>query len=67
MTGRLDRVLAELASRELDALLVTDLVNLRWLTGFTGSNGLAVLGWVWLHIIYGKVESVALAVGALSA
>ena len=44
MTGRLDRVLAELAARELDALLVTDLVNLRWLTGFTGSNGLAVLG-----------------------
>ena len=25
--------------RELDALLVTDLVNVRWLTGFTGSNG----------------------------
>jgi Xaa-Pro aminopeptidase len=33
-----------LAERELDALLVTDLVNLRWLTGFTGSNGVAVVG-----------------------
>jgi Xaa-Pro aminopeptidase len=33
-----------LAERELDALLVTDLANLRWLTGFTGSNGLAVVG-----------------------
>jgi Xaa-Pro aminopeptidase len=42
--SRADRVLAELASREIDALLVTDLVNLRWLTGFSGSNGLAVLG-----------------------
>ena len=36
--------LAELAAeRELDALLVSDLVNLRWLTGFTGTNGLAVV------------------------
>ena len=42
--SRADRVLAELAARELDALLVTDLTNLRWLTGFTGSNGLALVG-----------------------
>jgi Xaa-Pro aminopeptidase len=41
---RADRVLAELAARELDALLVTNLVNVRWLTGFTGSNALALLG-----------------------
>jgi Xaa-Pro aminopeptidase len=33
-----------LAERELDALLVTDLVNVRYLTGFTGSNGVAVVG-----------------------
>ena len=26
-----------------DALLFTDLVDVRWLTGFTGSNGWAVL------------------------
>jgi Xaa-Pro aminopeptidase len=44
VSERSDRVLAELRERELDALLVTDLVNLRWLTGFTGSNGLAVIG-----------------------
>jgi Xaa-Pro aminopeptidase len=41
---RSDRLSAKLAERGLDALLVTDLVNLRWLTGFTGSNGLAVVG-----------------------
>lgn len=41
---RVDRVLEQLGERELDALLVTDLVNVRWLTGFTGSNGLAIIG-----------------------
>jgi Xaa-Pro aminopeptidase len=41
---RSDRVAAALAHRELDALLVTNLVNVRWLTGFRGSNGLAVVG-----------------------
>jgi len=42
--SRADRVAAALAERELEALLVTNLVNLRYVTGFTGSNGLAVLG-----------------------
>jgi Xaa-Pro aminopeptidase len=41
---RADRVAAQLAERGLDALLVTNLVNVRWLTGFTGSNALAVVG-----------------------
>jgi Xaa-Pro aminopeptidase len=41
---RADRVAAKLAERDLDALLVTDLVNVRWLTGYTGSNGLALVG-----------------------
>jgi Xaa-Pro aminopeptidase len=40
---RADRLAALLAERELDALLVTNLVNVRWLTGFTGSNGLALV------------------------
>jgi Xaa-Pro aminopeptidase len=44
VSDRAQRVLAELADRELDALLVTDLVNVRWLTGFTGSNGVALIG-----------------------
>ena len=43
MSGRATRAptarRAALAERELDVLLVTDLVNVRWLTGFTGSNG----------------------------
>jgi Xaa-Pro aminopeptidase len=41
---RLDRLLDELRERELDALLVTDLVNVRYLTGFTGTNAAAVVG-----------------------
>ena len=44
MTGRVERVDAVLRERELDALLVTDLVNVRWLTGFTGSNAAVVTG-----------------------
>ena len=45
MSGsRADRVSQRLAERELDALLVTDLFDLRYLTGFTGSNGMAVVG-----------------------
>ena len=39
MSGRGDRLAALLDERELDCLLVTNLVNVRWLTGFTGTNG----------------------------
>lgn len=42
--SRAGRVADRLAERELDFLLVTDLVNVRYLTGFTGTNGLAVVG-----------------------
>ena len=42
--SRADRVERRLAERELDALLVTDAANLRYLTGFTGSAGYAVVG-----------------------
>jgi Xaa-Pro aminopeptidase len=42
--ARAERVAEGLAERQLDALLVSDLVNVRWLTGFTGSNGAAVVG-----------------------
>jgi Xaa-Pro aminopeptidase len=42
--SRADRVAGRLAERELDVLLVTDLVNVRYLTGFSGTNGLAIVG-----------------------
>ena len=41
---RADRVAARLGEREVDALLVNEAMDLRWLTGFTGSNGLALVG-----------------------
>jgi Xaa-Pro aminopeptidase len=37
--GRVDRVRAASSERGVDGVLVTDLVNVRWLTGFTGSSG----------------------------
>ena len=36
---RAARVRARMAAAGVDALLVTDLTNVRWLTGFTGSAG----------------------------
>src|SRR3954469_836600 len=41
---RAERLVEALHERDLHALLVTDLVNVRWLTGFTGSNGAAIVG-----------------------
>jgi len=41
---RADQVADKVAERELESLLVNDLVNVRWLTGFTGTNGLALVG-----------------------
>ena len=38
---RYDRIVAGLDG--LDALILTDLTNIRWLTGFTGSNAVAVV------------------------
>jgi Xaa-Pro aminopeptidase len=53
--GRVDRLEALVAEAELDALVVGDLVrpgdsepdaraNVRWLTGFTGTSGFAIVG-----------------------
>ncbi|MCF6386068.1 Xaa-Pro peptidase family protein [Mycobacterium sp. MBM] len=38
ISARRDRLRRRLAAAELDAMLVTDLVNVRYLSGFTGSN-----------------------------
>ena len=42
--SRADRVADRLAEKGVDLLLVTHGPNLRYLTGFTGSNGMAVVG-----------------------
>lgn len=53
--SRAERLAAAVADRDLDALIVGDLVrpgdsgadaiaNIRWLTGFTGTSGLALVG-----------------------
>ncbi|MBS1843815.1 MAG: aminopeptidase P family protein [Actinobacteria bacterium] len=44
MRSRGDRLEAALAEHELDRMLVTDLTNVRYLTGFTGTNGAVVCG-----------------------
>jgi Xaa-Pro aminopeptidase len=44
MRARADRLAALVAERELDSFLVTDLVNVRYLTGFGGTNGACVCG-----------------------
>ena len=44
MQDRGDSLAALVAERELDSFLVTDLVNVRYLTGFGGTNGACVCG-----------------------
>ena len=44
MSDRADRLNQLLDDEGLDLILVTDLVNVRYLTGYTGSNGLALVG-----------------------
>jgi Xaa-Pro aminopeptidase len=48
MTDRADRLVAELAElgdgSAADLILVTSLQNVRYLTGYTGSNGVALIG-----------------------
>jgi Xaa-Pro aminopeptidase len=41
--SRTDRLVELLEERGLDSLLVTDLTNVRYLTGFTGTNGAVVV------------------------
>jgi Xaa-Pro aminopeptidase len=43
-TARSARLEAALAHAGVDVLLVNDLVNLRYLTGYSGTNGLALIG-----------------------
>ena len=41
--SRADRLVELMGERELDCLLVTNLMNVRYLTGFTGTNGACVV------------------------
>lgn len=43
VAGRLERARLAFAGVDADGLVVTDLVNIRWLTGFTGSHGVLVV------------------------
>ena len=43
-TGAADRLTRRLPDAGIDALLITDLVNVRYLTGYTGSSGIALVG-----------------------
>jgi Xaa-Pro aminopeptidase len=43
MSDRAQRAIGLLPEAGVDALLVTDLVNVRYLTGYTGSNGVAII------------------------
>jgi Xaa-Pro aminopeptidase len=42
--SRAERLAELIAERELDQLFVSDLVNVRYLTGFTGTNGACLVG-----------------------
>lgn len=41
--GRADALRQQLATRDVPAMAVTNLTNIRWLTGFTGSNALVAV------------------------
>ena len=44
MRGREERLAGAVAERELDRLLVTNIVNVGYLTGFGGTNGVCICG-----------------------
>jgi Xaa-Pro aminopeptidase len=44
MSTRAENLNASLPDAGVDAILITNLVNVRYLTGFTGSNGAALIG-----------------------
>jgi Xaa-Pro aminopeptidase len=44
VSARVERLNRELAGAGVDLMLVSELVNVRYLTGYTGSNGIALVG-----------------------
>lgn len=51
LEARLSRLRAELAKKKLDGLLITDISNVFYLTGFTGSTAAAIVTPVESHIL----------------
>ena len=43
-TERVERLIASLADVGAEKVLVTDVINVRYLTGYTGTNGVALIG-----------------------
>jgi Xaa-Pro aminopeptidase len=44
VSARVDGLAAAVEEQGLDALVITNLPNVRWATGFTGTNGAAIIG-----------------------
>ncbi len=44
VSSRTERLVEKLENRDIDALLVSDIFNVRYLTGFTGTTGLCLIG-----------------------
>jgi len=44
LSARADRLTERLSGAGVDVVLITNLINVRYLTGYTGSNGLALIG-----------------------
>jgi Xaa-Pro aminopeptidase len=44
VSTRADRLAAAVGERDLQALVITNMPNLRWATGFTGTSGVAIIG-----------------------
>jgi Xaa-Pro aminopeptidase len=62
---RRERVLARLRGHGLDGLVVTRMTNIRYLTGFTGSAGVLLLGEAtWLMVDFRYAEQARQQVGA---
>ena len=51
MSNRISRVQDQLKEHDTEALLVTHLPNVRWACGFTGSNGLLIVGAEEAHFV----------------
>jgi Xaa-Pro aminopeptidase len=59
LAGRADDLRAQLSGAGCDALVLTHLVSIRWLTGFTGSNAMVLVGDELLFVTDGRYGEAA--------